>query len=94
MVNFPLSKTQGHLEGVNIMMRELLIYLFDTALAVTAGLALGGFFALKSMGYEILETNPEVLSLEPADWALFIGAVILMTIFGWAGKGIREARKE
>lgn len=76
------------------MMKEYLIYLFDTALAVTAGLALGGFIALKNMGFEILQINPRALALAPSDWALFVVVVILLALAGFGGKYWREARGE
>lgn len=74
------------------MWKEYLRDLFDTALAVTAGLALGGFIVLKNMGYEILTFNPRALALAPSDWVLFVLVVAMLTLAELGGNHWREAR--
>lgn len=67
------------------MIKNYLITLFDTALAITAGMGLGVFIVTKNLGVSLSEINPRSLAMSWPDWILFllIAASLALAEFGY-----------
>lgn len=75
------------------MIKNYLISLFDTALAVTAGMGLGVFIVTKNLGFSLSEINPKALALNWADWILFLLIAAGLALAEFGGKLLAN-RKE